>query len=227
MDDGPFESDAAWQSIPLCRRYCLVRFETLSVQTSKDGVASSGTVLWAIGFLSGTEHEVLGAWPVSESTTTRWGEVFADLQLRGVEWIGSVVGVEPTMGAAALPREDSRAVSLGTAQPAACLRAEVSRRWGAADPRCRTPMRESLRQQIVPASESAAQRMQSRASKAIARHGAFSNLEEACSFVSGDLRRAERRLVAFRTDVRAPVDSRSQHHVQRRSAAPPSRIGLS
>jgi hypothetical protein len=226
MDDGLFESDAAWQSVPLCRRYCLVRFEALSVQRAKD-VASFGTVLWAFGFPSGAEYEVLGAWPVREPTATWWTDVFADLQLRGVERIGSVVGVEPPMGAAALLRGDSRAVSLGTAQPSACLRADASRRWRAADPPYHTPLRESLRQRIVPASESAAQRLQSRASKAIARHGAFSNLEEACSFVIGELRRAERRIVAFRTDVRAPMDSRSQHHTERRSAATPSRISLS
>jgi len=227
MNDGLFESDAGWQSIPLCRWYCLVRFETLSVQMAKDGVASFGTVLWAFGFLSGTEYEVLGAWPVRESTATRWTEVFADLQLRGVEHIGSVVGVEPTMGAAALPREDSGAGSIGAAHPSACLRVDVSRRWHAADPRCRTPMRESLRQQIVPASESAALRLQSGASKAIARHGAFRHLDEGCSFVIGELRRAERRLVALRTDGRASVDSGSRHHTQRRSATPPIRIGLS
>jgi hypothetical protein len=211
MDDGLIESDAAWQSVPLCRRYCLVRFETLHVQTAKGGVASFGTVLWAFGFPSGAEYEVLGAWPVRESTATRWKEVFADLQLRGVERIGAVVGVEPTTCAAAVLPEDSRAVSIETTQPLACLRADVSRRWRAADLRCRTPVRESLRQQIVPASESAAQRLSSRASKAIGRHGAFSSLDEACSFVIGELRRAERRHVAFRTDVRTPVDSRTEY----------------
>jgi len=215
MDDDLIEGIAAWRSIPLCRRYCLVRFETLGVQTAKDGVASSGTVLWAFGVLSDSEYEVLGAWPVQEPATTVWAEVFDDLQLRGVECIGSVVNSEPTMDAAALRRVYPSAVSLGAA-PAARLvsgtRPAISRRSGAAGPQCCPPVRMSWRQQVVLASEGAAQRLQSRVAFAIARHVPFSNLDAARSFVIGDLRRAERKLCPFRKVVRVPTDSRSRHH---------------
>lgn len=215
MDDDLLASNAAWRSIPLCCRYSLVRFETLPVQTVKDGVASSGTVLWAFGVLSDSEYEVLGAWPVPESAATGWAEVLDDLRLRGVERIGTVVSSEPAMEAAALRRVYPTAVSLGAppaARPAGRTRPAISRQSGAAGPQCRPPVRVSLRQQIVLASEGAAQRLQSRVALAVARHGPFSNLEAARSFVIGDLRRAERKLVPFPTGARAPVDPRSRHH---------------
>jgi hypothetical protein len=216
MDDDLLASNAAWRSIPLCCRYCLVRFETLPVQTVKDGVASSARVLWAFGVLSDGESEVLGAWPVQESATTGWAEVFDDLRLRGVGCIGSVASSEPTMDTAALRSAYPSAVSLGAppaARPVSPIRPAVSRRTGAAGPQCRPPVRMSLHQQIVLASEGAARRLQSRVTLAVARHGPFSNLEAARSFVIGDLRRAERKLVPFRPGVRALVDSRSRHHL--------------
>ena len=216
MDDDLFASNAAWRSIPLCCRYRLVRFEAFAVQSEKDGVESSGTVLWAFGVLSDSQYEVLGAWPVPEPATTGWAEVFDDLQARGVECIGSVVGGEPSMDAAALQRAYPSAVSLGAppaARPVSRTRRAVSQRAGAAGSQLRAPVRVSLRQRIVQAGEGAVQRLQSRVSFAVARHGPFSNLEAARSFVIGDLRRAERKLVPFGAGVSAPVNSQSRHHL--------------
>ena len=68
-----------------------------------------------------------------------------------------------------------------------------------------------MRQRIVRASEGATQRLRSRLALAVARHGPFSNLEAARSFVTEDLRRAERKLAPFRLGASAPVDSRSRH----------------
>ncbi len=216
MDDDLSASNAAWRSIPLCRRYCLVRFEALPVQSEKDGVVSSGTVLWAFGVLSDSQCEVLGAWPVSEPATTGWAGVFDDLQLRGVERIGSVVSGEPSLDAAALRRAYPSAASLEAppaATPVSRARRAVSQRSGAAGPQFRPPVRGSLRQRIVQASDGAVQRLRSRVALTVARHGPFSNLEAARSFVIGDLRRAERKLVPIGAGVSAPVNSRSRHHL--------------
>lgn len=216
MDDDLSASNAAWRSIPLCRRYCLVRFEALPVPSENDGVVSSGTVLWAFGVLSDSQYEVLGAWPVSEPASTRWAEVFDDLQLRGVERIGSVVSSEHSLDAAALRRAYPSAVSLGVPPAAKAVSRTgrpLSQGSGAAGPQFRLPVRVPLRQRIVQASESAVKRLRSRVALTVARHGPFSNLEAARSFVLGDLRRAERKLVPFVAGVSVPVNSRSRRHL--------------
>lgn len=216
MDDDLSASNPAWRFIPLCCRYCLVRFEALPVQSEKDGVAFSGTVLWAFGVLSDSQCEVLGAWPVQEPATTGWAEVFDDLRLRGVERIGSVVSGELSLDAEALRSAYPSAESLEVPPAARAVsrtRRAVSQRSGAAGPQFRSPVRVSRRQRIVQASEGAVQRLQSRVALAVARHGPFSNLEAARSFVIGDLRRAERKLVPFGTGVSARVNSPSRHHL--------------
>ena len=216
MDDDLSASNAAWRSIPLCRRYCLVRFEALPVQSEKDGVVSSGTVLWAFGVLSDGQYEVLGAWPVSEPATTGWAGVFDDLQSRGVERIGSVVSGETSLDAAALRRAYPSAASLEAspaATPVSRARPAVSQRSDAAGPQCRPPVRGSLPQRIVQASDCAVQRLQACVALTVARHGPFSNLEAARSFVIGDLRLAERKLVSVGAGVSAPMNSRSRHHL--------------
>lgn len=213
MDDDLLASNAAWRSIPLCTEYCVVRFEALPVQSKKDDVASQGTVLWAFGVLSDSQHEVLGAWPVPEPAKTEWAEVFDDLQWRGVERIGSVVSGGPSLDAAALRKAYPSAVSLG-APPAAKAVSRthraVSHRTDPPDQQFRPPVRVSMRQRIVCATEGAVKRLHSRVSSAVARYGAFSNLEAARSFVIGELRRAERKLAPFRLDASAPVNSRSR-----------------
>jgi len=216
MDDDLLASNAAWQSIPLCCQYWLVRFEAVPVQTAQDGVAPSGTVIWAFGVLSDSEYEVMGTWPVQAPATTRWAEVFDDLHLRGVECIGTVVSPDPRTVAAASRMAYPSAISLGAsavARFAARTRPAVSRRSGDAGRQRRPIVRESLRQQLVLESEEAAQRLQSRVALAVARHGPFSNLDAARSFVIANLKRAERNLVPFRTGVRAPADSRSRHRL--------------
>lgn len=216
MDDDLLASNAAWRSIPLCCRYRLVRFDSIPVQSERDGVPFSGTVLWAFGVLSDSQYEVVGAWPMPEPATTGWAEVFDDLQLRGVEHIGSVVSGEPNLDAAALRRAYPSAVFLG-APPAArrvsLTRRAVSQRADDAGPQLHAPARVSLRQRMVQVSEGAVQRLQSRVVSAVARHGPFSNLEAACSFVIGDLWRAERKLVPFGAGVSAPMNSRSRRHL--------------
>lgn len=216
MDDDLSESNAAWRSIPLCRRYRLVRFEALPVQSEKDGVVSSGTVLWALGVLPDSQYEVLGAWPVSEPAPRGWAGVFDDLQLRGVEHIGSVVSGEPGVDAAALRRAYPGAASLEAppaATPVSRARRAVSQRSGAAGPQFRPAVRGARRQRIVQASDGAVQRLRSRVALTVARHGPFSNLQAARSFVLGDLKRAERKLAPFGTGVSAPENSRSPRHL--------------
>ena len=216
MDDDLLASNAAWRLIPLCRRYCLVRFEALPVQSVKDGVESSGTVLWAFGMLPDSQCEVLGAWPKSEPVTMGWEEVFDDLQLRGVERIGSVVSSELSLDAAALRRAYPRAVSLvvpATARVVSRTGRALSQGSVAAGPQFCHSVRVSLRQRMVQASEGAVRRLRSRVRLTVARHGLFSNPEAACSFVIGDLKRAEQKLLPFGAGVSVPVNSRSRHHL--------------
>jgi transposase-like protein len=95
MDDDAMAKAIGWQTCPLCCRYLLVLFETLSIQVEEGGVVRDRTLRWAFGVLADGQHEVLGAWLGPEAGEATWQEVFDDIKVRGVENIGFVASSEP------------------------------------------------------------------------------------------------------------------------------------
>lgn len=203
MSSDLLAGEIQWQSVPLCCRYRLVRFETFTVQTVEGSLASSQTVHWAFGVLSDGQSEVLGAWLVPASGAAGWTGVFNDLQVRGVERIEAVVSSDPATVYLALKLAYPGAASLASgfdARPVGRTSPALSKRSNAAGNQCRALVTVSPRQKSVLAGEGVTQQLQSRVATSIARHGCFKDLEAAHSFVIEALRRAEQELAALRVD---------------------------
>lgn len=197
MTDHLMSNDPAWKSIPLCCRYRVVRFETLSVQTLEGVGERSRTVRWALGVLSGDQFDVLGAWPVPEPNATGWAEVFDDLKVRGVNGIGSVVSSDHVAVDLALQGAYPGAACLIGVQSAGPVRLtnySPSRRSGASSYQQPPTVKVPSSQHIFLSGEGAAQYLQSRVKLAIARHGCFVGLEAACRFIDERLTRANLKL---------------------------------
>lgn len=109
MTTKTIEQSIEWQSRPLCCRYLVVRFEALSIQVPKEGIARDLTTCWALGTLADGQREVLGVWLESLPGVIDSQKVFDDLKARGVERIRFVATTEPAVarvthrGATVLP----------------------------------------------------------------------------------------------------------------------------
>jgi hypothetical protein len=225
MDDDLLERSAAWPSIPLCCRYCSVRFETLPVWTSKHGAESAGKLLWALGVLTDGECEVLGVWALRMSGAALWSTVFGELKSRGVVRLGAVVSGELTIDPTSLRRAYPNALALDS--PLADLPMGRDRR-----PRLvRSGITGHQRDSVAPspsqhagvlAGEGVAKRLQSRAAFATARHGAFTNLEAASAFVIATLRHEEQKVVGLHEQSESGSARGSIIPSQSRSAPPSS-----
>ena len=151
---------------PLCSRYHLVILEALSIQVMEDGVAGTRTLCWVLGILADGQYETLGVWADSLSSSSLWQDLWKSLKVRGVERIRFVSGSESATLLAAL----NQTFSCATVMPAG-RQLETPR--VIADP---------------------VRAMQRRATRAIKRHGCFSSLADATSFVWNALTRAEHSL---------------------------------
>lgn len=91
-----------WLRRPLCRRYAVVAFSSLSKLKLKAGPQTDRTICWAFGTLLNGDSEILGAWH-SNADAAIPPEVFGQLYDRGVEFVrcglGDLVGVEPAFRA--------------------------------------------------------------------------------------------------------------------------------
>lgn len=162
------------QGQPLCCKYFLVLFETLSVKVQEEGgAASDRTLRWSFGVLPSGEHEMLGAWVQRSSGVLPWQEVWRNMKVRGVEKIRFVSSSEAA---------ELRAV-LNTAYPGATVMPEVRslETLSALPPRYRRFFRESA---------DAMQLLQFCASRAVARHGRFRDPVAATALVIDALKRA-------------------------------------
>ncbi|MBX3621276.1 MAG: transposase [Rhizobacter sp.] len=116
MDVHPDSVVGAWRSLPLCRRYRLVRFCTVSVCVAEGRHVSPHSVRWAVGQLRDGQREVLGVWAAEGAGAMQWGDIFWDLRVRGVEQIESVDGIEGESPQRSLESHYPRANAVG-----ACL----------------------------------------------------------------------------------------------------------
>ncbi len=117
---------AKWLRRPLCRRYAVIVFNTISGIKVRTEAGSSRTICWALGSLVNGDSEILGVW-VGEPQSTTPSAVIDDLRNRGVEslrfGVGNLLGVEPPlslafMKASACPSiEQARAAALAAVKP--------------------------------------------------------------------------------------------------------------
>jgi len=92
-----------WLRRPLCRRYAVVVFGTLSKLKLGNEPNANRTIFWAFGTLLNGESEILGAWH-SDTDAAIPPEVFGQLYHRGIEFVrcglGHLEGIEPAFTAA-------------------------------------------------------------------------------------------------------------------------------
>jgi transposase-like protein len=90
-----------WLRRPLCRRYAVVVFGTLSKLKLRTEPNANRTICWAFGTLLNGDSEILGAWH-SDMDAAIPPEVFGQLNHRGVEFVRCGVGdyAEPAFMAA-------------------------------------------------------------------------------------------------------------------------------
>ncbi len=99
-----------WAGQPLCRRYVVARFNTLSVQASIGNDTQNLAVRWASGYLRDLESELIGVWtcnkpaiglagmvaagdpPWTVPASQTWCDALVDLRRRGVERVQFVIG---------------------------------------------------------------------------------------------------------------------------------------
>ncbi|MBT9494694.1 MAG: transposase [Paucibacter sp.] len=81
-----------WLSRPLCRRYIAGNFSKVFTPVRGSNGAQGRAVQWVVGCLRDGDCELLGAWIPTEKGPALWAEVFADLEIRGVESIKFVFG---------------------------------------------------------------------------------------------------------------------------------------
>lgn len=75
----------------LCRRYHVIRFETLPRLTIGGEPGDRASVLWAMGALPDGSAEVMGAWLRFGAEQPAWAVISDELSRRGVEQVGVVV----------------------------------------------------------------------------------------------------------------------------------------
>jgi len=92
-----------WLRRPLCRRYAVVVFSTISKVPVETDLDASRTISWSLGTLLNGDREVLGLW-YSDAGGGVPPTVFSELYHRGAEYItcglGDLAGAQDAFGSA-------------------------------------------------------------------------------------------------------------------------------
>jgi len=163
-----------WFGSALCCRYTVVQFGKLRVPMRIDGALATAEWHWALGLFTDSEFQVLGAWRDEGPTTAQ--RIAADLEDRGLERV------------AVLAADESLVVAMKALHPKVCegTVAELASS-GAASSRMR---------QAIHWTDTAAQYLQERMSRAAKKHGPFADHAAAADFLAQAFQRADRDLLA-------------------------------
>ena len=111
-------------SAPLCCRYLLAVFEDTHITVGQGEDGCNQVLRWGLGTLSDGQLELLGVWQSASTDETLSARISEDLQLRGVEEVRFVAGLESSgferaqhalrLGAEALPSSSHLSLQVGT-----------------------------------------------------------------------------------------------------------------
>jgi hypothetical protein len=178
-----FWDSAYWFGNPLCCRYTVVQFGKLQLPMRIDGVLSISEWHWALGLFTDGQFQVFGAWRDEGPETAQ--RIAADLHDRGLERVG------------ALAAENRLVAAMKARHPklCECIVAQLVE-TGAASYR----MRQAIRW-----TDTAAQRLHERMSRAAKKHGPFADHAAAADFLAQTFQRADRDLLADYWDRAKPA----------------------
>jgi Transposase, Mutator family len=178
MEDAATTNPIEWKRRHLCCDYLLVLFETVGIEVREEcGVECDRALLCALGVLDDGQFEAAGVWPLPSLSAPSCQEVLEDLAIRGVEKIRYVSGEE--------------SAELHSAISATYPRATLVSRFRQPETHSALPLRH---RRAGLASEAIMRQLRNYASRAIGRHGCFSDATEAVAFVTAALGRAEQRI---------------------------------
>jgi len=109
---------------PLCCRYLLAVFDDTHIAVGQGEDACNQVLRWGLGTLLDGQLELLGVWQSASTDETLSARISEDLQLRGVEEIRFVAGLQSPgferaqdalcLGAEALPSSSHLSLQIGT-----------------------------------------------------------------------------------------------------------------
>jgi hypothetical protein len=163
-----------WFNGALCCRYTVVQFGELRVPMWHDGVPITAEWHWALGLFTDGQFQVLGAWRDDGPATAQ--RIATDLRDRGMERV------------TALAADDRLIAAMKALRPKVCehIVTELAKS-GVVSSR----MRQAIRW-----TDTAAQHLQGRLSRAAKRHGPFADHAAAADFIAQAFQRADRDLLA-------------------------------
>ncbi|MCE4554285.1 hypothetical protein [Pelomonas cellulosilytica] len=169
-----FWDSAYWFGSTLCCRYTVVQFGQLKLPTLIDGVLTTAEWHWALGLFTDGQFQVFGAWREEGPETSQ--RIAGDLHDRGLERVHAVDADESLVAAmkARHPKLCERTVAELVESGAVSYRMRQAIRW----------------------TDTAAQRLQERVSRAARKHGPFADHAAAADFLAQAFQRANRDLLA-------------------------------
>ncbi|MFT7772138.1 hypothetical protein [Roseateles sp.] len=172
-----------WFGGALCCRYVVVQFDKLHVPTWIDGAPATAEWHWALGLFTDGQFQVLGAWRDEGPATAQ--RIAADLHDRGIERIQALAADDALAAAVKglCPRVCDRTVAELAAPGAASARMRQAIRW----------------------TDTAAQHLQERMSRATKKQGPFADHAAAADFIAQAFQRADRDLLADDWDRAKPA----------------------
>ena len=178
-----------WRSKPLCSRYVVAEFRTVSLPVRDGDAVKRVHWRWALGLFRQDQYEVLGAWPAHDSPA----HVVHELHERGIEHLTVVKGLRLGCTSA-----DGDSVPWSMACDAGGENSPTTRGVGP-------------RRLVVSGSTVAtAERLQMRITRAIKLRGPFSDEAAAANFLLRALEKADLHFQAVPTACvgrRAPMHS--------------------
>ncbi|MFG6416872.1 transposase [Roseateles sp. DC23W] len=169
-----FWESIRWLNSALCCRYTVVQFGMLQLPMRIDGVRVTAEWHWALGLFTDGQFQVLGAWRDEGPDTGQ--RIAADLHNRGLERVSALAADESVVTAmkAQRPQFCERSVAELVASGSASSRMRQAIRW----------------------TDTAAQHLQGRLSRAAKRHGPFADHAGAGDFLAQAFQRADKDLLA-------------------------------
>ncbi|MFG6412271.1 hypothetical protein ACG02S_00015 [Roseateles sp. DC23W] len=169
-----FWESTRWLNSALCCRYTVVQFGMLQLPMRIDGVRFTADWHWALGLFTDGQFQVFGAWRDEGPETAQ--RIAEDLHNRGLERVGALAADESLVAAmkAQRPKFCERSVAELVESGAASYRMRQAIRW----------------------TDTAAQHLQGRMSRAAKKYGPFADHVAAADFLAQTFQRADRDLLA-------------------------------
>jgi hypothetical protein len=163
-----------WFGSALCCRYTVVQFGKLQLPMRIDGVLTTAEWHWALGLFTDGQFQVFGAWRDEGPETAQ--RIASDLHDRGLERVRALVADDGLVAAmkARHPKLCERTVAELVESGAVSYRMRQAIRW----------------------TDTAAQSLQERMSRAATKYGPFTDHAAAAAFLAQAFQRTDRDLLA-------------------------------